>query len=157
MQALDPGAASGQVGGMDYDSIPAARFGQSLTGISVNLLCRDVRRQVAFLTGVMGLAAHRVSDDFAIVLHQGVPMQLHADGTFAAHPLHALLPEAGPSGAGIELRLPGVDPDAVCARAAGFPDALVLAPATDKPGHGLREAVILDPEGYAWVPSVPLT
>ena len=28
--------------------------------------------------------------------------------------------------------------------------------ACDKSGHGLREAVILSPSGYAFVPSVPL-
>jgi catechol 2,3-dioxygenase-like lactoylglutathione lyase family enzyme len=140
---------------MDYETVAAQTFGQSLTGISVNLLCRDVPREVAFLTEVFGLKAHRASRDFAILVHAGVPLQLHADGTFAAHPLHALLPEAGPRGAGIELRLPGVDPDAAAARLAGF-EAVLLQMPTDKAGHGLREAVILCPEGYAWVPSVPL-
>lgn len=140
---------------MDYDTVAAQAFGQSLTGISVNLLCRDVLGEVAFLTGVFGLKAYRVSKDFAILVHAGVPLQLHADGTFAGHPLHALLPESGPRGAGIELRLPGVDPDAAAGRLAGFEAVLLQAP-TDKAGHGLREAVILCPEGYAWVPSLPL-
>ena len=56
-------------------------------------------------------------------------------------------------GAGVELRLYGCDPDEAEARARqlGF---TVLAGAMDKP-HGLRECVILDDEGYAWVPSVP--
>ena len=31
---------------------------------------------------------------------------------------------------------------------------VVLAGAADKP-HGVREAYILDPEGYCWVPTVP--
>lgn len=30
---------------------------------------------------------------------------------------------------------------------------MILAGAADKP-HGLREAFILDPEGYCWVPTV---
>ena len=34
-----------------------------------------------------------------------------------------------------------------------FPDAVLLQGPTDKVGHGLREAVILCPMGYAWVPS----
>jgi hypothetical protein len=33
--------------------------------------------------------------------------------------------------------------------------SMVLQPATDKP-HGLREATILCPDGYMWVPSRPL-
>jgi hypothetical protein len=140
---------------MEYETVSAQGFGQSLKGLSVNLLCRDVRREVGFLTTVFGLVAHRVSADFAIVLHGGQPFQLHSDGSFARHPLHGLLPEAGPRGVGIELRLPGVDPDVAVARLAGF-EAVLLAGAADKPGHGLREAVILCPEGYAWVPSVPL-
>jgi catechol 2,3-dioxygenase-like lactoylglutathione lyase family enzyme len=138
---------------MDYDTIPAADFGQSLTGLSVNLLVRDVQAEVAFLTGVFGLAAHQVSDDFAILVHAGQPFQLHSDRTFARHPLYALLPESGPRGAGIELRLPGCDPDQAVARLAGFAEAVLLAGAQDKTGHGLREAVILCPNGYAWVPS----
>ena len=140
---------------MDYDTVDAQAFGHSLRGISVNLLCRDVQREVAFLTGVFGLTAYRTSRDFAIMVHGGVPFQLHSDGTFAAHPLFGLLPEAGPRGAGIELRLPGVDPDAAAARLAVF-DAVLLQAPTDKAGHGLREAVILCPEGYAWVPSLPM-
>ena len=65
----------------------------------------------------------------------------------------ALLPEAGPRGGGIELRLHEADPDEAVARLAGFPPAVLLQAATNKPAHGLREAVILCPMGYAWVPS----
>jgi hypothetical protein len=39
-------------------------------------------------------------------------------------------------------------------RLANFPDAILLQAATDKAGHGLRAAVILCPEGYAWVPNL---
>ena len=53
-------------------------------------------------------------------------------------------------GAGAELRLYGVDPDAAEARARAL-DAPVLAGAADKP-HGLREAYLIDPDGYVWVP-----
>ena len=47
----------------------------------------------------------------------------------------------------------GVDPDRAeaAARRLGF---TVLAPAADKP-HGLREAFILDLDGYLWVPDLP--
>jgi hypothetical protein len=141
---------------MDYDTVPAAEFGAALNGVTLNLLTRDVRGEAAFLAGVLGLAVHRISDDYAIVLHDGIVMQLHCDRTFAAHPLYGLLPEAGPRGAGIEIRLHGIDPDVACAKARKFTNALVLAAPQNKSGHGLREAVILSPSGYAFVPSVPL-
>lgn len=141
---------------MDYETTPPQTFGLSLTGITVNLLCRDVLREVAFLTRVFGLAVHRTSADFAIVTHGPAILQLHSDATFARHPLYTLLPEAGPRGAGAEIRLHGIDPDAAGHRATRFPDAVLLASAADKPGHGLREAVILCPEGYAFVPSVAI-
>jgi hypothetical protein len=141
---------------MDYDTVPAAEFGAALNGVTLNLLTRDVRSEAAFLAGVFGCAIHRLSDDYAIVLHDGIVTQLHSDRTFAAHPLYGLLPEAGPRGAGIEIRLHGVDPDMACAKASKFTDAVVLAAPQDKSGHGLREAVILSPSGYAFVPSVPL-
>jgi predicted enzyme related to lactoylglutathione lyase len=127
-------------------------FGQSLRGVGVNLLCRDVPGMAAFLAQVFGLSAHRVSADFAIVSHAGVMLQLHADATFASHPLHALLPEAGPRGAGVQLYLFGIDPDAAAARAEAA-GGMVLEPPSDKP-HGLREATILAPEGQAFSPAV---
>ena len=55
-------------------------------------------------------------------------------------------------GVGAELRVMGLDPDAAegRARAAGY---TVLAGSLDK-AHGMREAYILDADGYLWVPSV---
>lgn len=138
---------------MDYDTVSAADFGHALSGISINLLLRDVRREAAFLAAVFGMDIRRLSDDFAIAVHAGQPFQLHSDASFARHPLHGLLPESGPRGAGIELRLHEADPDQAARRLADFPDAILLQAPTDKAGHGLREAVILCPEGYAWVPS----
>lgn len=138
---------------MDYDTVPAAEFGHSLRAVTVNLLVRDVLAEVAFLTQVFMLTAHRASADFAILLHAGQPIQLHADHTYSAHPLLGLLPETPPRGAGIELRLHEADPDHAAQAAAQFTDAVILQPPTDKPAHGLREAVILCPDGYAWVPS----
>lgn len=138
---------------MDYETIPAPDFGQSLRAVSVNLLVRDVLAEVAFLTQVFALTAHRSSADFAILEHAGQPIQLHADHTYAAHPLLGLLPETPPRGAGIELRLHEADPDLAAQAAVQFPDAVILQLPTDKPAHGLREAVILCPNGYAWVPS----
>ena len=137
---------------MDYDTAPAAAFGHSLTGLTVNLLCRDVGQEAAFLQAVFGMEVHRLSRDFAILVYAGRPFQAHSDASFAGHPLHALLPEAGPRGTGAELRLHESDPDTACLQAAAFPEAMVLAAPRDKPAQGLREAVILSPAGYPWVP-----
>ena len=137
---------------MEYETVTAPAFGHSLSGLSINLLVRDVAREIDFLRGVLGIVVHRQSVDFAIVLYDGKPMQVHSDASFANHPLAALLPEAGPRGAGIELRLHETDPDRACALADRF-GGVVLQPATDKFAHGLREAVILSPHGYAFIPS----
>ena len=137
---------------MDYDKVSGPELGHALRAISVNLLCRDVMAEVAFLTGVFGMTAHQTGRDFAILLHAGQPLQLHSDGAYASHPLPALLPETGPRGAGVEIRLHEADPDqaAMLAEAAG---GVVLQAPRDKMAHGLREAVILSPSGYAFVPS----
>ncbi len=138
---------------MDYDTVPAAEFGQSLQGLGLNLLVRDVLAEATFLTAVFGMKAHRASRDFAIMLYGTQVFQLHSDTSYAAHALPSLLPESGPRGGGIELRLYESDPDHAVLAAADFPDAVVLAEPKDKRGHGLREAVILCANGYAWVPS----
>jgi hypothetical protein len=69
-------------------------------------------RLADFLSEVFGLTAHRLSDDFAIVPHAGAMFQLHADGTYGAHPLLGLVPETPPRGAGAQFYLFGIDPDA---------------------------------------------
>jgi catechol 2,3-dioxygenase-like lactoylglutathione lyase family enzyme len=150
-------AACGLGGGiaMDHETVAAPAFGRSLGGLGLNLLVRDAAVTARFLTGVLGMTAHRVSADFAIMRYGLHLFQLHGDATFAGHPLHALLPEAGPRGAGVEIRLFDTDPDAAWERARACNDAVALREPQDWP-HGLREAVILCPDGYAWVPSRPL-
>ncbi len=140
---------------MDYDRVKGDDLGPALRGLGVNLLVRDVAAEVAFLTAVFGMTAHQPSGDFAVMLYRGQPFQLHSDASFAGHALAPLLPEAGPRGAGAELRLYDSDPDAAVGLAEGA-GGMVLAGPRDKPGHGLREAVILSPAGYAWVPSLPM-
>ena len=133
----------------EFETISADAFGRSLRGLGVNLLCRDVVAMAAFLRDVFGLQVHRLSADFAIVAHDGMIFQLHSDGTFGAHPLLVLVPEAAPRGGGAQFYLFGIDPDAAVSRA--DPDTVLEAP-RDKP-HGLREATILSPDGYAFSPA----
>lgn len=136
---------------MDYETVSAQDFGASLTGLGLNLLVSDISRSATFLQDLFGMGVHRQSADFAILTYAGQVFQLHADGTFAQHPLLGLLPETQPRGAGVELRLYQTDPDTAAARA-GALGGHVLQPPANKP-HGLRECVILDADGYAWVPS----
>ena len=139
---------------MDYETIEADAFGQSLKGMGLNLLVRDVPRQCVFLTSVFSMSCHQVTQDFAIVTYGNQVFQIHADGTYHSNPLLGLLPETPPRGAGIEIRLYDTDPDAAAAQAKSA-GATILQEPTNKP-HGLREAYILCENGYAWVPSRPL-
>jgi hypothetical protein len=136
---------------MDYETIDADSFGRSLKGIGLNLLVRDIKVHCGFLEAVFEMTCHQVTGDFAIVTYGDQVFQLHADGTYANNPLLNLLPENPPRGAGLEIRLYDTDPDLAVQRAelAGY---VILQPPTDKP-HGLREAYVLCPDGYAWVPS----
>ncbi|KAA0912671.1 glyoxalase [Aquicoccus porphyridii] len=139
---------------MDYETVSPGAFGASLRGIGLNILVRDVEATAAALAEVFGMGAHRLSEDFAIMTYGDQVFQLHSDTTYAQNPLLSVLPENPPRGGGIEIRLYDSDPDAAAERAesAGL---TILHPPHDKP-HGLREAYILDRDGYAWVPSRPL-
>lgn len=133
----------------------AAEFGRGLgPGIGFNLLARDMPRMVEFATEVLGAHSPYSDEDFAVFISQGAVWMAHADHSYLDNPLTGILLGSQTRGAGVELRIYGRDPDLAeaTARIRGFH---VLAGAIDKE-HGLREAVILDDEGYAWVPSVPL-
>ena len=133
--------------------MPAPDYGRSLHGLSVNLLVRDVEAALAFYRDVLGAEVVYSDPDFAVCRRGDVEWMAHADHTYEAHPLHASLAQDLARGVGAELRLHGCDPDAAeaAARRLGF---TVLAKAQDKP-HGLREAYLLDADGYLWVPDIP--
>lgn len=133
----------------DLELISPKDFGRSLRGIWVNLLCRDVLGMAAFLHDVFELEIYRASKDFAVIRHGDWMMQLHADTAYHAHPLLSLVPDLPPRGAGVQIYLFGLDPDQAVARTSV---ELVLEQPADKP-HGLREATILSPEGYAFSPA----
>ena len=130
--------------------MPADDYGRSLRGFGVNLLVRDVARSVAFQTAVLGVELVYADQDFAVLRHDGQEWMLHADHSYGEHPLLALTGDGALRGAGAELRLYGIDPDAAETRARARGND-VLAPAADKP-HGLREVYLADPDGYVWVP-----
>ena len=138
---------------MDLETVTAEDFGRTLKGIGLNFLVRDVPRLATFLTDVFGMTPHRQTADFAIMTYGDQVFQLHADHTYHSHPLPSLLPEAGPRGGGVEIRLYDTDPDDAAQRVATHAHkSVVLQEPTNKP-HGLRECVILCENGYAWIPS----
>ena len=134
-------------------------FGRSLgPGLGINLLVRDVGRASDWQARVLGAVIACRDADFAILRAEGSVWMLHHDRTYAVHPLSGVAKGAGEArGAGAELRLYGRDPDRAETEAAALSatlGGLVLAGAADKP-HGVREAFLVDPEGYVWVPTVP--
>ena len=133
----------------------AVDYGRSLRGMSINLLVYDIKRAVEFQTEVLGALAVYSDPDFAVMKGFGAEWMLHADHTYSNHPLGGSLNGSLARGVGIELRLHGCDPDAAQERARARGE-IILAEATDKP-HGLREAYLIDPDGYIWVPDVPFS
>ncbi|WP_424947036.1 VOC family protein [Candidatus Spongiihabitans sp.] len=138
----------------NFESLSGEQVGHLLDDFGVNLLVSKVHNTVKFLTTVFDFTALRSSTDYALLKHRDRLYQLHGDQTYAAHPLAALLPEAGVRGVGVELRLYQVDPDRAerRARQGGYE---ILQSTADKP-HGLRECFVLDPDGYCWVPSIKI-
>ena len=145
------------MGNADEGFMSADEYGRSLKGLGINLLVRDVGRSVAFARDVLGATVAYADRDFAVLRYQtpraAAEWMLHADGTYSANPLLSLLDDSALRGLGAEIRLYDCDPDQAVARAEAQ-GAHVLQAATDKP-HGLREAFILDPDGYCWVPGRP--
>jgi len=146
----------------DYDTLPpegenrpdAEAFGRALgPGIGLNLLVADVEAAARFQAAVLAARVDYWDRDFAVLNAQGAVWMLHSDRSYRDHPLSGIARAAEGRGAGAELRLYGRDPDAAEAAARSL-GGVVLAGAANKP-HGVREAHILDLEGYCWVPTVP--
>lgn len=134
--------------------MPADEYGRSLKGLGVNLLVSSIEEARPFQLEVLGAEEVYSDPDFAVFRGYGAEWMLHADHTYQDHELHGSLGPEISRGIGVELRLHGRDPDEAeaVARKLGFH---VLAGALDKP-HGLREAYIIDQDGYLWVPDIPL-
>ena len=132
----------------------ADAFGRALgPGIGLNLLVSDIEAAARFQARVLDAAVDYWDRDFAILRAQGAVWMLHSDRSYRDHPLSGIATAAEGRGAGAELRLYGCDPDVAEAVARDL-GGVVLAGSADKP-HGVREAYILDPEGYCWVPTIP--
>ncbi|MBM3521197.1 MAG: hypothetical protein FJX63_10620 [Alphaproteobacteria bacterium] len=123
-----------------------------MRGLGFNLLVRDVARSVRFATEVLGATSFYDDEDFAAMRLNGGDFMFHADHTYRDNPLIGVVAGVEGRGAGVELRLYGCDPDVAEARARAL-GYTVLAGAMDKP-HGLRESVLVDDDGYVWVPGI---
>lgn len=134
--------------------MPAPQYGHTLNGLSINLLVREVAPALVFQREVLQARVVYEDPDFAVISGWGAEWMLHADHAYSGHPLLGLLSPETARGAGLELRLHGLDPDGAEAAARRL-NYHVLAPAADKP-HGLREVFLLDGDGYLWVPDVRL-
>ena len=131
-------------------------YGRGLPrGFGVNLLVPRITPALDWQTEVLGAQVPWREELFAILAAQGATWFLHADAAYGRHPVAGIAQGAGTArGAGVELRLYGRDPD-VAEAAANRLGTPVLATAADRP-HGLREAFLLDPCGYLWVPCRPV-
>ena len=135
--------------------MPAPDYGKSLSAFTVNLLSTDLARALVFQRDVLQAEILHQDEDLLILQGYGSSWMVHADHTYDKHALLADTQQATRRGAGVELRLHHCDPDAVATRAREHGFRLLDGP-RDQPDHGLREAHIVDDDGYVWVPDVPL-
>lgn len=128
-----------------------ADYGRSLTGLGFNLIVNNLERSVHFAKHVLGAEVFFRTDVFAAMKLSGQDFMFHIPESYRGNELYGTLKSDAPRGIGIELRCYHVDPDAAenRAREAGY---TILAGCLDKP-HGLRECMILDDDGFVWIPS----
>lgn len=128
--------------------MPGFRYGALLPPLSLNLIVADVERSVNFYRDVFEAEIHYYDIDFGAARIGPAEVMLHADHTHEDHEWHSDLAAGAKRGIGLQLRLLGIDPDALEARARQY-NAAVIRSATNK-GHGWREVLVRDPDGYEW-------
>jgi uncharacterized glyoxalase superfamily protein PhnB len=132
--------------------MPGFRYGALLPPLSLNLLVESVEESAKFYQAVFEAEVHYYDVDFGAVRVGPVEVMLHADHTHDEHPWYNDVKNGAQRGVGAQFRLLGIDPDNVQKRAENA-GATVIAPATDK-GHGWREVLVRDPNGYEWAVGV---
>jgi uncharacterized glyoxalase superfamily protein PhnB len=132
--------------------MPGFHYGALLPPLSLNLLVADTARSAVFYRDVFEAQVHYVDIDFAALRVGGAEVMLHADHTHEDHPWHADLIAGVGRGIGAQIRLLGIDPDALERRARAA-RATVAVPTVNK-GHGWREVCVRDPDGYEWAAGV---
>jgi catechol 2,3-dioxygenase-like lactoylglutathione lyase family enzyme len=129
-------------------------YGRSLTGLSLNLVVRDIANSVPFYRDVLGMMVHYADADFAALEIAGAKVQLHADHTYEHQPWAPRLAETGKRGLGAEIRIMGIDPDAAEKRARA--KGVTVLTGTKEWPHGWRDVVLEDPDGYTFAVGTPL-
>ena len=132
--------------------ITGAQYGALLPPLSLNLLVRNTDVSAAFYRDVFEAHVHYVDIDFAALRVGPAEVMLHADHTHEDHPWHDDLKSGTARGIGAQMRLLGIDPDALEERARAF-GAMVSVPTANR-GHGWREVCVRDPDGYEWAAGV---
>jgi uncharacterized glyoxalase superfamily protein PhnB len=132
--------------------MPGFRYGALLPPLSLNLLVADVAAAVEFYQHVFEAEVHYHDIDFGALRVGPVEVMLHADHTHDEHAWYPALRQGTARGVGLQLRILGMDPDALEARARAA-GAQIVQPAADK-GHGWREVLVRDPSGYEWAVGV---
>lgn len=135
--------------------MPAPDYGHSLRGFTLNALSANLERALVFQRDVLEARVLHADEDLLILDGYGGSWMVHADHTYDQHPLLADTRKQDRRGAGVELRLHGLDPDAAAARARAHGFTVLDGP-RDQPDHGLREAHLVDGDGYVWVPDIPI-
>lgn len=128
--------------------MPGYRYGALLPPLSLNLLVANVEQAVAFYREVFGAEIHYYDVDFCAMRVGPAEVMLHADHTHDTHPWYNQLAAGDARGVGLQLRLLGVDPDETEQQARAY-GATVVSP-TENKGHGWRECLVRDPDGYEW-------
>ena len=129
--------------------MPGFRYSALLPPLSVNLFVTDTGRSAAFYRDVFDAEVHYQDIDFAAVRFGPAEVMLHADHTHQGHPwVEGDLAGGATRGVGAQFRVLGVDPDALHGRALAHGATVIAAPANK--GHGWREVLVRDPDGYEW-------
>jgi uncharacterized glyoxalase superfamily protein PhnB len=118
----------------------------------VSLTVKDIATSLEFYRTVLAAFVHYSDADFAAIKLSGVDVMLHADHTYDEHAWAPRLAAGEGRGLGAELRLLGLEPEGVeeRARRAG---AVIVKVVTVR-GHGWREVMVEDPDGYVWAVGV---
>lgn len=129
--------------------MPGFRYGALLPSLSLNLLVQDTARSAAFYRDVFLAEVHYQDIDFAAVRVGPAEVMLHADHTHDEHPwVREEIAGGSARGVGAQIRILGIDPDALYDRAQRYGARLAAPPASK--GHGWREVLVRDPDGYEW-------
>ena len=134
--------------------MPADEYGRGLPKFAVNLLVQDVAEAIPFYRDVLQATVRYADGDFAAMEIGGTEFMLHADHAYDQHPLHERVHGVLVRGAGVEIRVMGIDPDAAEERAKKF-GAEIVQEARDFP-HGWRDVMLADMDGYVWAVGVEI-